>query len=112
MKVILHVNEKEKWNIALGNIKNILKEDPTLIIEVLVHGDPIVNLREKDAKRLGFYSEINELASKGVAFAACNNTLTKMEIKKEELCDFVEVVPAGIMELIKKQNEGYAYVKP
>lgn len=112
MKVIVHVNEKDKWNMAVGNIKNILKDDPTLIVEMLVHGNPIVNLREADAKMLGFYNEISELASKGVVFAACNNTLTKMEIKKEEICDFVEIVPAGVMELIKKQNEGYAYVKP
>ncbi|MDQ0150799.1 DsrE family protein [Eubacterium multiforme] len=112
MKVILHVDEKEKWDLALGNIVNLLKQKEDLIIELLVHGAPIVNLKENVSKDLGFYDEISELSNKGVVFAACNNSLNKMKINKDELCDFVKVVPAGVMELIKKQNEGYAYVKP
>lgn len=112
MKVILHVNEKDRWNMAIGNIHNLLKLDPELVIEMLVHGEAIVNLEKKISKSLGIYDDLEELSKKGVKFAACNNTMKKMNIDKNEMCDFVTVVPAGVMELIEKQNEGYSYVKP
>lgn len=112
MKVILHVNEKDRWNMAIGNIHNLLKLDQELVIEMLVHGEAIVNLEEKVSKSLGIYDDLKGLSKKGVKFAACNNTMQKMKIDKKEMCDFVTVVPAGVMELIKKQNEGYSYVKP
>lgn len=112
MKVILHVNEKDRWDMAIGNIHNLLKLDPELVIEMLVHGEAIVNLEKKTSKSLGIYDDLEELSRKGVKFAACNNTMKKMNLDKNEMCDFVTVVPAGVMELIKKQNEGYSYVKP
>jgi intracellular sulfur oxidation DsrE/DsrF family protein len=33
-------------------------------------------------------------------------------INKESLPEFIHIVPAGITEIIRKQAEGYAYVKP
>ena len=79
---------------------------------MLVHGEAIVNLEKKISKSLGIYDDLEELSKKGVKFAACNNTMKKMNIDKDEMCNFVTVVPAGVMELIEKQNEGYSYVKP
>ena len=105
MKVILHVNEKDRWDMAIGNIHNLLKLDPELVIEMLVHGEAI-------SKSIGIYDDLEDLSRKGVKFAACNNTMKKMNLDKNEMCDFVTVVPAGVMELVKKQNEGYSYVKP
>ncbi|HHY41379.1 MAG TPA: hypothetical protein GX514_00790, partial [Thermoanaerobacterales bacterium] len=41
-----------------------------------------------------------------------NNALAAHGIQKENIIEFVDVVPAGVLELVKKQNEGYAYIKP
>ena len=49
---------------------------------------------------------------KGVKFVACNNALNIFDIKKENVIHFVGIVPAGVVELVKKQREGYAYIKP
>ena len=32
--------------------------------------------------------------------------------KRQVLCPFATVVPAGVVELAKKQEEGYSYIKP
>jgi len=29
-----------------------------------------------------------------------------------DIVEFVDIVPTGVLELIKKQSEGYAYIKP
>ncbi len=47
-----------------------------------------------------------------VEFIACNNTMKTYEIKKKELLKDVEVVTAGIVEIIERQLSGYIYVRP
>jgi hypothetical protein len=42
----------------------------------------------------------------------CNNALSMSGINPAELLDLCEVIPAGIVELIRLQHEGFAYVKP
>ena len=55
---------------------------------------------------------MEKLNSKGVKFVACNNALISYDMKKDDLIHFVDIVPVGILELINKQSEGYAYIKP
>lgn len=112
MKVILHVDEIERFKIAIGNVKNILKLEPDMVIEVLVHNEPLKYLEKENDFKENFREDLINLSSKGVQFAACNNTMTKMGILKEDLYPFVKVVRAGVLELIEKEGEGYAYVKP
>jgi len=47
-----------------------------------------------------------------ISFVACNNALIANDINKDDLINFIDVVPVGILELINKQSEGYAYIKP
>ena len=52
------------------------------------------------------------LAKEGILFTACGNALKANQLNAEELYPFVEVVSAGVVELAKRQAEGYAYIKP
>jgi intracellular sulfur oxidation DsrE/DsrF family protein len=47
-----------------------------------------------------------------VEFIACNNTMKTYDIKEKELLQDVEVVTAGIVEIIERQLDGYIYVRP
>ena len=47
-----------------------------------------------------------------VEFIACKNTMTTHDIKEKELLKDVEVVTAGIVEIIERQLGGYVYVRP
>ena len=47
-----------------------------------------------------------------VEFIACNNTMKTYDIKEKELLKDVEVVTAGIVEIIERQLAGYIYVRP
>jgi uncharacterized protein len=57
-------------------------------------------------------ARIAELREKGVRFLLCNNSLTNLGLKQDELIEGCEVVPTGIVELIRLQQEGFAYIKP
>lgn len=112
MKIILHLNEIEKWNVAFGNATNILKAEPETELEILIHNDPLKRLTIKESKALGLYDMLLELSKKGVVIAACNNTMNKFGLAAGDMCPFVKIVPAGVIELAKKQQEGFAYIKP
>jgi intracellular sulfur oxidation DsrE/DsrF family protein len=47
-----------------------------------------------------------------VEFIACNNTMKTYDIKEKELLKDVEIVTAGIVEIIERQLDGYIYVRP
>lgn len=52
------------------------------------------------------------LISRGVMVAACENTLEANGIDRDRLAAGVVTVLSGIGELVRKQQEGWAYVRP
>jgi len=46
-----------------------------------------------------------------VNVAACNNTIRKRELSPSDLTPGVKVVDSGVAEVIRKQEEGWSYVK-
>ena len=55
---------------------------------------------------------VRSLMTYDVEFIACGNTMKTYHIKKDELIKGVEIVTAGIVELIEKQRDGWTYIRP
>lgn len=53
-----------------------------------------------------------ELRKKGVILAQCQNTLNERKIPLSQILPFVSVVPTGNGELIIRESQGWAIVKP
>lgn len=112
-KVIFHIDEINKWKLLLANVSNLLNgiDNETLYIEVLANSEAV---KYYDTTQ-DFDADINTMDSlnkKGIKFVACNNALVAYDIKKNNTIHFVDIVPAGIVELVRKQKEGYIYIKP
>ena len=91
-----------------GQVKNIRTAWPNAEIEVICHGpglDLLMTSKSKASKA------VTDWSAQGVVFSACNNTMKRRNIKKEELLPSVQVVPSAMIELTLKQEEGWAYVK-
>ena len=115
MRLLLHVSDNERWSVALGNAVNFVKdvgEDHADVV-IVANGTAPASYAYSDK-----VETMEVLADKGVQFIACRNSLKKLCaggsvcINENALPAFVKVVPAGIGELVSKQQEGYAYVKP
>ncbi len=92
----------------VGQVRNILTAWPKAKIEVVCHSsglDLLITAKSKVAKGVA------ELSEQGVVFAACNNTMRKRNIKKEDMLGASVVVPSAMIELVSKQEEGWAYLK-
>lgn len=112
-KVIFHIDENNKWKLLLNNVNNLLSAviDDKIDIEVLANSEAVkyYDISKDLDTDISF---IEELQKRGVKFVACNNALKANKVEKSKLIEFVEIVPAGVLELVEKQAEGYAYIKP
>ena len=114
VKVVFHIGMEEelRLNMALNNMANLLKEihqeDSEICLVANGHG---VKLFQKDYLS-DYANKIDELSKAGVRFLVCSNSLAKFDIDKEELLESCEVLPVGILELVRLQQEGFAYIKP
>lgn len=93
---------------TLKQISNALAAAPNAKIEVVCHNSGISFLQT--AKTIQA-DKIKELHSKGVIFAACENTLRERKIEKSEIVPEAIFVPAGIIEIADKQSKKWAYIK-
>jgi uncharacterized protein len=89
-------------------INNILVEVPDLQIEVVLHGAAVFYMT-KDSTY--FDSRIKVAKSKGVVFSVCNNSLKRFKIDPSTIKSDAGIVPSAMVELVRRQNEGWSYIK-
>jgi uncharacterized protein len=112
-KVVFHLDEPSKGRSdqVLMNITNLLDDlgDGNVDVELLANGGGVRALaKESD----GQVEQVASLAQRGVRFVACAHSLEHLNMQPNELLNLVEIVPAGVSELVKKQAEGWGYIRP
>lgn len=113
LQAIFHIGESEKWLLTLANVNNLLNDigEDAIRVVVLANSYAVrdyVPYNENNA----LLEEIKELSEKGVIFKACRNSLKGNNIDEKTLPKYVEIVPSGVSELIKRQAEGFGYIRP
>jgi uncharacterized protein len=113
-KVVFHVDSDQEGRLlmALENTKNLFKEIPPqqCSVQIVANGKAVILFRKDRAGK--FASEMEALHEKGARFKACRNSMSKNNLERSDLLGVCDVVPAGILELINLQHEGFAYIKP
>ncbi len=116
IKVVYHMSEGiPQASRAINNIRNRLAADPKVKIVVVAHGLGIDFLLEGATNQMEqpFTGAISDLASKGVEFRVCNNTLVSRKIDPAKVAMEAKVVPSGVAEVARLQaREGFVYLRP
>jgi len=108
------VDGAEKWQGALRNVENVQKSPgaKSTKIEVATHGKGVGMLLAKtSAENAELKAKLEQLHAAGVVFAACENTMKREKLEKKDLVELSTTVDSGVTEVIRKQEEGYAYIK-
>lgn len=110
--VVIQVSENDPaiWNLALNNAKNLksaLGKDK-VDVEIVAYG-PGIHMLEFNSEAA---PRLTDARADGVALVACGNTMKGQKLTEKDLADDVKVVPAGVVEIMNKQREGWAYIKP
>ena len=109
-RVLFHLDEIEKAPLVLRNINNLLVD----LGEDEVEAKLVANSEGAKAlfKTSPLADQVKKLAEKGVRFAVCAITISRMNLEKDDFPDSVEIVSSGTGELVRRQSEGWAYIKP
>lgn len=89
-------------------LNNIITAAPLATVEVMCHGPGMSFIHKEKSTVL---NKVSELAARGIDFVGCEFTMKMKNIKREQLLDEARTVPGGILEIVDKQNQGYAYIK-
>jgi intracellular sulfur oxidation DsrE/DsrF family protein len=111
-KLVIQVSDNDtgKWNLALNNAKNIQKDlgKANVELEIVVFG-PGINMLKAESE-VG--NRVAEAVDSGIKVLACQNTMRNQKLNKEDMLGSVGYVPAGVVEIMQKQHQGYAYLRP
>lgn len=112
LQVLIHIDEAsaERQHLALGNVTNLLNDvgPGGVEVETVVNGPAISALTASSA----LVPDLSTLRARGVGLLACRNSMVAAGISGEDLLPGVTVVPSGISHLVRRQHEGWAYVRP
>lgn len=112
-RVVMQVNEdkSEIWAHALTLAENMQinaggKEKIDIEIVAMSPGIRMVGYDSSAADR------VSRAIENGISVRACGNTMKAVRWGEDKLVPGVKVVPFGALEIIDKQHEGWAYLKP
>lgn len=109
--VVVHLDEEgdDKYRAVLRNVGNLVTDlGDQATVELVAHG-PGIGLCLINSS---LAEDLQDLIGRGVVVAACENTLEMKGIGLEHLAAGVVTVPSGMGELVRKQQNGWAYVRP
>jgi len=111
-RVVVQVSEADpaRWNLVLNNVKN-LQDDlgaDKVSVEIVAYG-PGIGMLKFDAPT---NSRVSELVKAGVTIDACENTMRNQKLARADMHPNVSYVPAGVVQIVKRQQEGWAYLRP
>ncbi len=99
----------EQWTGVLNNVENLRKAlGEATEIEVVAHSKGLGMLLAKDNAST---ERMKKLSEAGVVFAACENTMKKKHVTKDQLVPFATTTDSGVAEVVRKQEAGWSYLK-
>jgi len=121
-RIVIQVDQNDPalMNLVLNNVSNLTEyynsKGEDVQIEVVAYGPGLNMLREdkspvkdriKSIKQSSFPSTVN--------FSACGNTkkgMEKAEGHPVQIIPEASVVPAGVVRLNERQEQGWSYIRP
>ena len=109
----LHIDSRDPatLRLLLKNAANYYKAlpDEKFQLVIVANGPAVCQFTNTN-------TEMNALAAplleKGMQINLCANALAENQIAKNEIWSGCAVVPAGVVEIVRLQQQGFAYIKP
>ncbi len=111
-RMVIQVSDGDpkKWDLALNNARNAFKDlgKDNVQIEIVAYG-PGIGMLKMDAVTAG---RVEEAIKSGISIVACENTMTAQKLVKDDMNESISYVPAGVVQLMRRQQDGWAYIRP
>jgi intracellular sulfur oxidation DsrE/DsrF family protein len=111
-QVVLQVSDADpaKWNLALNNARNVQEDlgKDNVSIEIVAYG-PGLGMLKADSKVAG---RLAQALDSSIGLMACENTMRNTKVTKADMYSGIHYVDAGVVHIMKRQREGWAYIRP
>ena len=111
-RLVIQVSDADpgKWKLALNNARNVQQDlgAQNVEIEIVAYGPGIGMLKMESDAAPGVIQAMTD----GVKVVACENTMRNQKLKREDMQGGIGYVGAGVVEIMQKQREGWAYIRP
>lgn len=111
-RVVMQVSDDDpgKWNLALGNARNLQKGlgAANVDIEIVAFGPGIGMLKAGSPAA----ARVREASADGIALNACENSMAGQHLGKADMNPAAGYVPSGVVEIVRQQQAGAAYLRP
>lgn len=111
-KIVFQVSDGDpaKWGLALNNAQNVQSAlgAKDVDLEIVVYG-PGIGMLKMDSS---VATRIAGALKTGVKIVACETTLKAQKLSRADMLADIGYVPAGVVELMQKQQQGFAYIRP
>lgn len=112
MRIVIQVNEDDskKWHGILANVRNIQRDvgQKNVAIAVVAIG-PGLDMLMADSLAA---NDVQDAITAGVEFVACENTMHARNIARADLIDGIGYAKAGYVEIVRRQQQGWSYLRP
>lgn len=109
-RVVIQVStpDQKLWNQALNYIENLREfygpDKVEIELVALGHGIGVLKLDSIQGPRVADGLKL------GVHVSACEVTMRRQKLGREDMLPNIGYVPAGLGQVIKRQREGWAYI--
>jgi hypothetical protein len=79
-------------------------------VEVVLYARATLAANQFNEEFAGYTPLMEALDAHGVEFRVCNNSMGALRVDAGDLHPFIKITPAGILEITRKQMQGYHYV--
>jgi uncharacterized protein len=111
-RLVLQVsdNDPAKWNLALNNARNVQADlgKDNVAIEIVAYG-PGLNMLKAESAVAG---RLAQALDDSVGLLACENTMHNTKVTRADMYDGIAYVQAGVTHIMKRQQEGWSYIRP
>jgi len=103
-------NDPAKWNLALNNARNVQADlgMDNVEVEVVAYGPGLAMLKADSAVA----QRVASAHAQGVGVLACENTMRNTKVERGQILAGVRFVDAGVVHIMKRQSQGWSYVRP
>jgi intracellular sulfur oxidation DsrE/DsrF family protein len=106
------VSDKEpaRWHLALNNARNVQAElgPENVQIEIVAYGPGLDMLKAESPVAGGLAGALDA----NVRLIACENTMQTVKVTRDDMYSGIAYVQAGVTHIMKRQREGWAYIRP
>ena len=111
-RIVIQINEDDskKWNATLTSIRNIQADlgpkNVKITVVAISYGLGMLTADSLTA------TGVQDALAAGVEFIACGNSMKAQNVAQDDLVSGVGIAKAGYVELMKRQQLGWVYLRP